>query len=429
LLRGTPGIGKSWLANLLLLRAAREKRNVIFESVKEDIVYFFGNDGNVRRIGPPARALWPFADDPNTLYIMDAGGKGIHREPLFVNAFTVVLASPDENHYGQFVKEIGLSSQLFYPDWTLAELYDVLPFVDDRDKIGNLSDAIVKERFYKIGGIPRHVFGSNRDFEQSVHELEASMRNISSFQFDLLATKERRWNEIPNSVFTLRSEFPFDESLTKVARASRYVDDLLSKKLHGRKMELLQEFSVAFDEASALLFGSTKGLLFEVECCNQFMSGGQVQLRFLSSPALPTSHRNLTACSSAVNNNPDDIPPPLKQHIIYWPENKNFPGIDGFLVLDDTLVLIQATVSPKRYLPVRKISEFLSKVGPHISAIKQVQYWFMVPPLQSAEFFVVKSASANDKKKSLPTKATYRVDAAARKSFPLQILVASWVKK
>lgn len=248
---GTPGIGKSWLSNLLLLRAAKEKRNVIFESVREDIAYFFeGATGTVRFADEPRAGRsrpWPFANDRNTLYIMDAGGKGVHREPLGVSAFTVVLASPNEKHYGQFLKEIGFDSRFFMPDWTLDDLKAVLPFVEDREFKNVATDAVVEERYGKIGGVPRSVFGTQQGFDDAVSMLEQSLTSLSRFDLSILDSKDTNWHLVPNFVFTLRSTHPFGSRNTFVARASRYVEEYLFVYLDEVRAKELEDFSRAYD--------------------------------------------------------------------------------------------------------------------------------------------------------------------------------------
>ena len=188
---GTSGIGKSWNANLLLFRAARERRNVIFESVEKDVAFFFdGSTGLVRCAAEPRSVVnrpWPFAGDPNTLYIFDAG---VAREPLEINAFAVGLASPNKQNYGM-LKRIGLSGLFFLPDWTVEDLCAVLPFVEDRVQNGIPNDAAVQERFAKIGGVPRYVLSPAEDFEVAVDELIDGLSELSSFDFKHLTQKEK----------------------------------------------------------------------------------------------------------------------------------------------------------------------------------------------------------------------------------------------
>lgn len=227
----------------MLLRAAKEKLNVVFESVIEDVTYFFGKDGLVLVMDRASHLRWPFVADPDTLYIMDAGGKGIHREPFFVNAFTVVTASPNEKHYGQFVKEIGLDAQFFLPDWTLEDLLAVLPFVDERRDDDVDTDAIVEERFSKIGGVPRFVFGSKKNFDTAFSALRGSLAEISTFDLSRLMAKEKKWQEVPNFVFTLRSHPPnFDDESTSVEMASLFVEQQLPLRLNENNFHQLVSF-------------------------------------------------------------------------------------------------------------------------------------------------------------------------------------------
>lgn len=214
------------------------------ESVGKETAYFFnGTTGAVQFIrGPRGNMYWPYIGERDTLYIMDAGGKGIHREPVFDEAFTIVLAFPNEKHYGQFAKEFGLDP-LFLAAWTLDDLQDVLPFVEDRVNCQVPTDADVEERFDKIGGIPRVIFATQQFFDYSVEQLDKSLEESSSFDTRLLCSKDRHWHLVPNYVFTLRSKPPFDSKSTFAALASQYVENQLPKHLEAKQIKFLDAFA------------------------------------------------------------------------------------------------------------------------------------------------------------------------------------------
>ena len=258
---GTSGIGKSWNANLLLLRAAKERRNVIFESVEKDVAYFFASDGSVRALFRPRQyGPWPFQDDLATLYIIDAGAKGVAREPLEINAFTVVLASPNEQNYGQFLKRIGLSALFFLPEWTVEDICAVLPFVEDRVQNDIPNDAAVETRFAKIGGVPRYVFSSAKDFNAAVSKLTEGLSKLSSFDFHELIEKEKDWNKIPNFVFTLHSRPPdFDSDSTIVRLASEFATQELPKHMTDNHFRQLLAISSATRDLTTAMFSTPEG--------------------------------------------------------------------------------------------------------------------------------------------------------------------------
>jgi hypothetical protein len=55
-----------------------------------------------------------------------------------MSAFTIVTASPNEKHYGNWLKTVGEGQQLVISPWSWEEIVAVLPWVTlpDEDRIG-----------------------------------------------------------------------------------------------------------------------------------------------------------------------------------------------------------------------------------------------------------------------------------------------------
>ena len=360
---------------------------MIFELVKEDVALFFeGATGKVRRVWSPRsnRQFWLFDEDPRTLYIMDAGGNGIHREPLFVNAFTVVTASPNEKHYGQFVKEIGLSSRVFLPDWTLEDLLAVLPFVDERGENQVDTDPIVEERFNIIGGIPRYVFGSKADFDDSFAALRVGLADISTFDFRRLMAKEKRWQEVPNFVFTLRSRPPnYDDASTSAVMASQYVKEQLPLQLNENNFHQLVSLSTSYESLSSSLFSTTRGHCWQLACLYRLIHGGSVQLRSISQnlPARVIPARAMGSLKYKGKRKDEVVIGDARDGVLYWSEQMNFPGIEGFTFdHGDVVVMFQCTVSASRELDLGRVTNVLQAISQNGRRISLVQLWYLVPP-------------------------------------------------
>jgi hypothetical protein len=109
-LTGSPGIGKSVGAlNYILWDASKRKKFVVFESIKigRTVCFDFRTDmpTGYAYAGRPTDYITPELQDRNaTIYLVDPGTKNSTLEPIPCLAFTVVAASPNKNHYAQFVK-------------------------------------------------------------------------------------------------------------------------------------------------------------------------------------------------------------------------------------------------------------------------------------------------------------------------------------
>jgi len=239
---GTPGIGKSWLANLLLLWASQEnnKINVIFESVQKDVLYIFeaGQDDVVRIGRPRMRDYWPFQDDPNTLYIFDAGGK---REPLDIEAFTVCLSSPNEQQYGQFAKKDTVE-MLMMPPWEWDEVAAIAPFA--AASFPDVAPAkvlnILDQRYSEVGGVLRTLFAGEDKYLNKVSAMKAALTALSDEQIRLIQLKDQQWQFMPNDLFVLRPAPPaYDWRSCSVDLASDSLKKQLPNAPQGARVDAL----------------------------------------------------------------------------------------------------------------------------------------------------------------------------------------------
>lgn len=156
--RGSSGIGKSLKQNLILVWAAQLGLNVLVESVQNDeLSVFHAKTGEATVISHPrAHRPWPFEGAPRgtMIYIVDAGGKGVSREPLGNVGFTVVLASPNEKHYGQFRKGQSVESMMM-PPWELSEVEAIAPWISIKGVPHDRNLETLRQRFDEVGGILR----------------------------------------------------------------------------------------------------------------------------------------------------------------------------------------------------------------------------------------------------------------------------------
>lgn len=186
-----------------------------------------------------------------------------------------------------------------------------------------------------------------------------------------------------------------------------------------------------------MLFAATAGKVLELASLENFKSGGSVQLRSVNSDqsarfekALdPMSHVDVDVAQTDLLVQSPLKKAHLEQKTIYWPSNPNFPGIDAYFLLDESLVLVQATVSPKRPLPMDKMQEFLKRALPVAENAKRIQLWFMVPLRHHAEFHVPRPSHTEALPVEIKVDDADQVGSNCLGAIPLDILVASWMKK
>ena len=137
---------------------------MVFESVALDKMWVFRSDGTTSVIRHPRSQDFdpPELDDPHTVYLFDTAGNA-PREPLQVNAFTVVASS--------FLKRV--RSKLYLPCWSLEDLTRVLEYFP------HVTKEMLEARFLRFGGIPRYALPIQEDIDEqrSENELEIAIKS------------------------------------------------------------------------------------------------------------------------------------------------------------------------------------------------------------------------------------------------------------
>ena len=118
--RGTPGIGKSWWLFLLLREAARRGITVVLQHCRRNKRYLFSGE-TVLRSNNVLGDFEDELDDPATWYLVDG------MAPEEVAARTFAAVSPDRRHYWEYKKAGGGQTEenvqvRFMPVWRLDEL-------------------------------------------------------------------------------------------------------------------------------------------------------------------------------------------------------------------------------------------------------------------------------------------------------------------
>jgi len=180
LITGSPGIGKSMsslpalVRGLALGQAGPAPPVIIIELRQLDTVLkvSFNVDpasgiatgvvsGQMVPIEAFHVAIEPALQDPSTVYIVDPTSRGGSKvgSPADVRARTVVIASPNSDHYKDFKKRRPSPLSLYLEHWTLEEVLAARPYIS-RD----VTEQEVVERWQQQGGNPRVVFDTADSF-------------------------------------------------------------------------------------------------------------------------------------------------------------------------------------------------------------------------------------------------------------------------
>lgn len=110
-------------------------------------------------------------DHAATVYICDVGGQG-SPEPLICAARTIVLSSPDDSHYHQWLK-LKRKPAVYMPSWSSDEVTAVVPTIYPQKFLSDGITSIYPGRFKLYGGIARSVFSPDTDDRMKVELIKA----------------------------------------------------------------------------------------------------------------------------------------------------------------------------------------------------------------------------------------------------------------
>ena len=157
---GTPGIGKSVFLFYILWRLANIKSTktvILHRQMNHRRIYVFQNGGCW--IVSSGADIQMFLTDPDTWYLTDA----LLTPPDSVEAVTILVSSPAEKYYSDFLKYSSTSPLHYLPTWSLDELKRVA-------HVYSKSPEEVEKRFNMMGGVPRYVLEKDVNLEETINE-------------------------------------------------------------------------------------------------------------------------------------------------------------------------------------------------------------------------------------------------------------------
>jgi hypothetical protein len=346
---GNPGVGKSVFLFYALWRISRMKEGVgtvvLHRAKDEGDIYVFEEDGcwiasdisQVRRLFSLS-TTWYLTDTPK-------------KPPGDHEAITFLVASPEREHYKEFLKYGQTTTLRYLPVWSLDELYLASGLYD-------MKKEKVEERYNLIGGIARFVL------EKSKVNLKEEI-GIALKKFEMKHFKFLQGVDDVSKMNQSILHFDVDEKFE--SESMRFCSDYAAQKAvekfwEGKRYELFVFLKCSEADSST---AALRGQLFEQVAHKMLAAGGKFLCRSLEeegsledemelTPRETDRYHELTACTEDK----------------YWkPWSSNCPCIDSLI---PNKYLFQMTISDQHPINKPKMVEVLSKSG-----IKSL--YFVVP--------------------------------------------------
>ncbi|GIL86335.1 hypothetical protein Vretifemale_14639 [Volvox reticuliferus] len=356
---GTPGIGKSFFAVVLMSWLVKEQgvTTIVYES--QDKRYLFMSEGTDLNVEQGDKTDFGYEIElPTTWWIVDMA-TATERA-----ANTVLLASPDRTRYKGFLK-LQAATTLSMPVWTDNEIEKCRLWQHP-----NLSASTVQTLVSKWGNIPRYVLE------------KASDPTAQSSLEDTLSTC--RWDDIlwcigepdtaPYSSHKLVHLELVGNSYTKkiMKLASPYVAREIEAKAgmhHTRLLQNLVQLSIGKPA-----YAAAAGLFFEMYAHRRLQAGGSFHVRKLNSfnTTQPKGSKPLALqrCDIHEFHKVEEVAQQVN-HVYCVPQAHNFLAVDALMQPN---ILFQMTIAQKSSINLKGLhaaARQLSKKPPRI--------YFVVP--------------------------------------------------
>ena len=197
---GTPGIGKT-TSTCILIRLLLKDKHIVVYHVRTDkekgFVYCFSpKEGSTAEIDVNVVREKDFDyfeeqyNNPSIYYVIDPGQTSDNcAPPGNYDGKVIIVTSPDEKHWGgsNFLKDRQGASGifLFYPVWTLHEILAAKSFFGR-----SLKEDDIRDRYEKVGGIPRHIFQDNLKFSNTLDDQTAAINTLTEHQLKKMTSND-----------------------------------------------------------------------------------------------------------------------------------------------------------------------------------------------------------------------------------------------
>ncbi|GIL67898.1 hypothetical protein Vafri_21113 [Volvox africanus] len=363
LIAGTPGIGKSFFAIVLMGWLVMEKKvtSIVFDSYETRYLFMFkGTDVDV--VEGNKMDFKDVIDDDTAWWILDMDDPVIDDR----DANIVLLSSPDLKRYNKFVK-LPSSTTLYMPIWTDDEIEKCR-----MQLYPHLSEARVEELVWKWGNVPRYVL-KKADIAHAQTSLDIA---ITHCQWKDVIACIGGPDTAPHASHKLLHLEVVSDKYDKVTvkPASPYVVQKIEEnggKYHVKHLQKLVHLSIGMP-----MYAAAAGVFFESYAHRHLQEGGSFKVRPLgpSKEAPPKVIQlydlKLKPCSNVCVFKELKEVKRKSKGIYYVPQNHNFPAVDA--IMQPTLLFQMTTVQ---------------KTQVHLKGLQAVASRLRVQPPQL--FFVV----------------------------------------
>jgi hypothetical protein len=382
ILVGNPGTSKSFFQFYYLARifnpslfgslpkdsfGSTDPPNVVVRQIcGSHLEIYQQHSDQVHVIRPETGGIFTYLDEKKSLYLMEPSTSV--SEPYLTEIPTLITVPPDPRRYKQFAKDRG--NTFYMPCYSQDELVAIGKYLRENGRVPEgmeqeYQEDAIKKRFYKYGGIIRHVFPQDQD---QLRRIEAAQSNVifyAACRFDRILTSSTL--EDPQvSDLIAQYEVPRETKGKKI----RFENPPLNFVSEGVADQLRDSISRASLEIaiSALIWNDKTGcmsqlcpliyrnVLYSLITSAEGLKCQRRTLKLGSDGASKESQRSKSQSDGWVDyelklKSTNCVSPPSSEMAIdtlYYSTNVNFPMAEFFYKKEDgTLVAFQVTRQDK----------------------------------------------------------------------------------
>jgi len=334
LIRGNPGIGKTYFLYWLLVKLVSEGRVVVWNRSGHEFDFKCFNSplGQARR----ASNLQAFANelnDPETYYLVDSISN-----PGEVSAFTILVASPRKKNYKQFDKYPGVF-RYYMPLWDYGELNSLYYYK-------NLPREDFIRRYFIFSGIPRFIFEEQKE-EELLRQLETVNLEKAMHAFESLESDQ----DISHYLIQMVPNEKYDNY--HIEPLSTDIAQRITDKFIDQSKQRLLEFWENSKSNDFTNLSTFKGAIFENVAHRILAKGDTFEIYG------PLGDKDATWSNIQIPVCTDKITPDFEisnDSTYYRPVSSKFPVIDSWIGL---LGFFQITIASKHILIAQHLAKYI----------------------------------------------------------------------
>jgi GTPase SAR1 family protein len=403
---GTPGVGKTTITPILIrliferMQKLQKAVTVIYNvrSITEKgFVFIFTSSGTHGKINTEAIPQKIFAEtnynDKSTFYVVDPGlTKNNCNPPIFFKGRVIIVASPDERHWGEssFGKEFDdtVGMFMYFPAWNLCEL---LPSLSVFDPSNTIDKHEVESRFFKFGGVPRSIFATNYNLQ--CNYLEDALKKLSLAKYRSLIKDKCKTGldtfgeDLPKGIL-LSLVLADDDGGSFQKKIVKFSSEYVYRHVATEYMKDLWD-SIVPNESTfdAYLFETyCRKILLETPFAPTIrLVRGKTNKQWIQTESLISGIKKEVMVdnivTSAINT----------ENTIFFPQSKQNKFIDFMYRSGDTYNMFQATISERHSSKASDLYEiviFLCTQSEHIlgKSPQLLNFYYIVPSFRYEKF-------------------------------------------